>query len=138
MTTCRPPCLLMIGTQDEIRAKWAYREIRLLLHIQHENVVGITNLFYSRNPSADGKGGVEVPVSCFFLCSGAPVDIYIVTEFVGADLHQVVVQQPLSDQHVRFLIYQLLRALKVRDNHHLMPTNITYSMYTPQRLCTAT
>ncbi|KER28958.1 hypothetical protein T265_04336 [Opisthorchis viverrini] len=37
---------------------------------------------------------------------------YLVTPFMAADLSAVVRTQDLSDSHIRFLIYQLLRALK--------------------------
>lgn len=38
---------------------------------------------------------------------------YLVTNLMGADLNNIVKFQRLSDEHVQFLIYQLLRGLKV-------------------------
>lgn len=38
---------------------------------------------------------------------------YLVTNLMGADLNNIVKFQKLSDEHVQFLIYQLLRGLKV-------------------------
>ena len=32
---------------------------------------------------------------------------------MGADLNNIVKTQPLSDDHVQFLVYQILRGLKV-------------------------
>jgi len=38
----------------------------------------------------------------------------MVTHLMGADLNNIVKTQRLSDDHVQFLIYQILRGLKVR------------------------
>ena len=38
---------------------------------------------------------------------------YLVTELMGSDLHKIVRTQNLSDDHVQFFIYQILRGLKV-------------------------
>lgn len=37
---------------------------------------------------------------------------YLVTHLMGADLNNIVRTQKLSDDHVQFLIYQILRGLK--------------------------
>lgn len=42
-----------------------------------------------------------------------PFSSYLVTNLMGADLNNIVKFQRLSDEHVQFLIYQLLRGLKV-------------------------
>ena len=39
---------------------------------------------------------------------------YLVTHLMGADLNNILKTQKLSDDHVQFLIYQILRGLKVR------------------------
>uniref|UniRef100_A0A3Q2CXX5 Mitogen-activated protein kinase 11 n=1 Tax=Cyprinodon variegatus TaxID=28743 RepID=A0A3Q2CXX5_CYPVA len=44
--------------------------------------------------------------------SGAYGTVYLVTNLMGADLNNIVKFQKLSDEHVQFLIYQLLRGLK--------------------------
>lgn len=41
---------------------------------------------------------------------------------MGSDLNNIIKQQALTDEHVQFLIYQILRGLKVRTqniNFHL-------------------
>lgn len=43
----------------------------------------------------------------------SPFSSYLVTNLMGADLNNIVKFQRLSDEHVQFLIYQLLRGLKV-------------------------
>ncbi|ELK24642.1 Mitogen-activated protein kinase 11 [Myotis davidii] len=40
------------------------------------------------------------------------VEEYLVTTLMGADLNNIVKCQALSDEHVQFLVYQLLRGLK--------------------------
>jgi len=37
----------------------------------------------------------------------------MVTEWMPADLGQIIKAQSLSDQHVQFFVYQIVRALKV-------------------------
>lgn len=39
---------------------------------------------------------------------------YLVTHLMGADLNNIIKCQKLTDDHVQFLIYQILRGLKVR------------------------
>lgn len=41
------------------------------------------------------------------------IDRYLVTHLMGADLNNIVKCQKLTDDHVQFLIYQILRGLKV-------------------------
>jgi len=41
-----------------------------------------------------------------------PLFSYLVTHLMGADLNNIVRTQKLSDDHVQFLVYQILRGLK--------------------------
>uniref|UniRef100_A0A8C6UUB0 mitogen-activated protein kinase n=1 Tax=Neogobius melanostomus TaxID=47308 RepID=A0A8C6UUB0_9GOBI len=47
------------------------------------------------------------------------VSLYLVTHLMGADLNNIVKCQKLTDDHVQFLIYQILRGLK-----DLKPSNL--------------
>jgi hypothetical protein len=38
---------------------------------------------------------------------------YLVSPLMGADLNNIIKTQTLSDDHVQFLVYQILRGLKV-------------------------
>jgi len=40
-------------------------------------------------------------------------DLYLVTELCSSDLHTVITTQPLELSHIRYFVYQMLRALKV-------------------------
>uniref|UniRef100_A0A3P9ISC1 mitogen-activated protein kinase n=1 Tax=Oryzias latipes TaxID=8090 RepID=A0A3P9ISC1_ORYLA len=80
--------------QSLIHGRRSYRELRLLKHMKHENVIGLLDVF---TPAATLEDFNE---------------LYLVTNLMGADLNNIVKFQRLSDEHVQFLIYQLLRGLK--------------------------
>lgn len=50
---------------------------------------------------------------CFLLYGLFYFHRYLVTNLMGADLNNIVKCQKLTDDHIQFLIYQLLRGLKV-------------------------
>ena len=39
-------------------------------------------------------------------------EVYLVNHLMGADLNRIIKTQRLSDDHVQFLVYQILRGLK--------------------------
>uniref|UniRef100_A0A6Q2Y0Z8 mitogen-activated protein kinase n=1 Tax=Esox lucius TaxID=8010 RepID=A0A6Q2Y0Z8_ESOLU len=80
--------------QSVIHAKRTYRELRLLKHMQHENVIGLLDVFTPATSLEEFN------------------DVYLVTHLMGADLNNIVKCQKLTDDHVQFLIYQILRGLK--------------------------
>ena len=48
-------------------------------------------------------------------------DIYLVTELMGSDLHQIITsQQPLTEQHAQYFIYQILIGLKYIHSANVM------------------
>eukprot|EP00928_Gymnodinium_smaydae_P031949 TRINITY_DN23281_c0_g10_i1.p1 TRINITY_DN23281_c0_g10~~TRINITY_DN23281_c0_g10_i1.p1 ORF type:complete len:630 (-),score=84.88 TRINITY_DN23281_c0_g10_i1:106-1995(-) len=70
------------------------RELRLLRHLRHENVQQLQHIFI-----AGTKHDCE--------------DIYVVSEPGFRDLESVMASPaPLSDAHVRFFLYQILRGMK--------------------------
>ena len=75
-----------------IHAKRTYRELRLLKHMDHENVIGLLDVFS--------------PVTSFESFS----DIYFVTPFMDINLEQAI--HMLSEEQVKFVVYQVLRGLK--------------------------
>ncbi|XP_051932484.1 mitogen-activated protein kinase 14B isoform X1 [Hippocampus zosterae] len=80
--------------QSIIHAKRTYRELRLLKHMKHENVIGLLDVFTPATSLEEFT------------------DVYLVTHLMGADLNNIVKCQKLTDDHVQFLIYQILRGLK--------------------------
>ncbi|GAB2217367.1 hypothetical protein Droror1_Dr00000545 [Drosera rotundifolia] len=79
---------------NRIDAKRTLREIKLLCHMDHENVIAIKDI-------------IRPPLKESFN------DVYIVYELMDTDLHQIIrSNQPLTDDHCRYFLYQLLRGLK--------------------------
>mmetsp|Transcript_7806 Transcript_7806/g.15486 ORF Transcript_7806/g.15486 Transcript_7806/m.15486 type:complete len:439 (+) Transcript_7806:376-1692(+) len=81
---------------DLVDAKRILREIKLLKHLgDHENVIGLVDISVMPPHTMDFK------------------DIYIVTELFECDLDRIVSSnQPLSDQHAQYFLYQILRGIK--------------------------
>uniref|UniRef100_A0A4W3JCH5 mitogen-activated protein kinase n=1 Tax=Callorhinchus milii TaxID=7868 RepID=A0A4W3JCH5_CALMI len=92
--------------QSLIHGRRTYRELRLLKHMKHENVIGLLDVF---TPATSLENFHEV---------------YLVTNLMGADLNNIVKCQKLTDDHVQFLAYQLLRGLKVTNIYDLKPSNL--------------
>uniref|UniRef100_A0A3Q4ATU3 mitogen-activated protein kinase n=1 Tax=Mola mola TaxID=94237 RepID=A0A3Q4ATU3_MOLML len=68
--------------QSKLFAKRAYRELRLLKHMKHENLIDL------------------------FL-------LYLVMPFMGTDLGKLMKLERLTENRVQFLVYQMLKGLKV-------------------------
>ncbi|XP_035604775.1 mitogen-activated protein kinase 12-like isoform X2 [Oncorhynchus keta] len=80
--------------QSKLFAKRAYRELRLLKHMKHENVIGLLDVFTS-----------EISLDRFH-------DFYLVMPFMGTDLGKLMKMERLSQERVQFLVYQMLKGLK--------------------------
>ena len=80
---------------DLVDAKRILREIKLMRHFGvHENLVHLLDL--EEPPSLSSFN-----------------DIYIITELMETDLHRIIYsKQKLTDEHVQYFLYQILRALK--------------------------
>ena len=68
-----------------VLAKRTYRELKLLKHIRHENIISLSDIFIS-------------PLE----------DIYFVTELLGTDLHRLLTSRPLEKQFIQYFLYQIL------------------------------
>ncbi|XP_054648098.1 STKc_p38 domain-containing protein isoform X1 [Dunckerocampus dactyliophorus] len=80
--------------QSLIHTKRAYRELRLLRYIQHENVICLLDVF---TPDSS--------VEKF-------QTFYMVMPFVAQDLGHIMKRRRLTDRIITYLFYQLLRGLK--------------------------
>jgi len=77
--------------QNSTDAQRTFREIIFLLElVDHENIITLLDVFRADNDK----------------------DIYLVFEFMETDLHAVIRANILEDIHKRFIIYQLLKAIK--------------------------
>eukprot|EP00731_Ephydatia_muelleri_P038829 Em0932g1a len=64
------------------------RETKILMRLRHENIIGILDIF------ADDQ------------------DVYIVQTLMDTDLYKVLQTQHLSNDHISYFLYQILRGLK--------------------------
>jgi mitogen-activated protein kinase 1/3 len=66
------------------------REIKLLRHFQHENIISILDILRPPNLTEFKE-------------------VYLVQELMETDLHRVIRTQQLSDDHCQYFIYQVSR-----------------------------
>ncbi|KNC97683.1 CMGC/MAPK protein kinase [Spizellomyces punctatus DAOM BR117] len=80
--------------EKSILAKRALREIKLLRHFNgHENITSLQDMDVTDPQNFN--------------------EVYIVQELMEADLHQIIrSEQPLTDAHFQYFIYQICRGLK--------------------------
>jgi mitogen-activated protein kinase 1/3 len=76
-------------------AKRILREIKLLLHFNHENVIKILDIMTIPADTEDFE------------------DIYLVSNLMETDLDRIIrSKQPMTEQHFQYFIYQILLGLK--------------------------
>ncbi|PLN86144.1 mitogen-activated protein kinase HOG1 [Aspergillus taichungensis] len=97
--------------------KLLFREIRLLRHLKHENVVNLTDIFVS--PSED---------------------IYLVTEHMRTDLSVLLSQGPIEEKFAQFFLYQIMRGLKYIHSagvvhRDLKPSNLLINENCDLKIC---
>ncbi|CAH2308080.1 mitogen-activated kinase 7 [Pelobates cultripes] len=76
-------------------AKRTLRELKILKHFKHDNIIAIKDILRPSMSYADFKA------------------VYVVLDLMESDLHQIIhSSQPLTLEHARYFLYQLLRGLK--------------------------
>lgn len=80
--------------QSLVHAKRAYRELRLLKHMSHENVISLLNVF-----------SPDESMEMF-------QTFYLVMPYIPLDLARVVKMQKLNHSMIVYLLYQILRGLQ--------------------------
>ena len=107
---------------DIVDAKRILREIKLLQHLQHENVMGIIDILKPRSFESFE-------------------DVYIVSDLMETDLHRIIYsRQDLTDDHVQYFIYQVLRAVKYIHSakvlhRDLKPSNLLLNSNCDLKVC---
>ena len=87
---------------DLVDAKRILREIKLLRHFSHENVCTLLDLV---NPPSREQFH----------------DIYLVMGFMDTDLGRIIrSKNVLSDEHIKYFVYQILRGLKYVHSAHVI------------------
>ena len=107
---------------NSIDAKRTLREIRLLRHLRHENVIAVKDVLPPSDPSRFN-------------------DVYVAYELMDTDLHQIIRSgQPLSDDHCQYFVYQLLRGLKYVHSANILhrdlkPSNLLLNANCDLKIC---
>jgi len=111
-----------IFEHDREFQKRILREIKILKHFDHENIICLTDLIPPRNFAQFN-------------------DVYIVTDLMETDLRQIIKSdQQLSDQHLQYFLYQILRALKYIHSANVLhrdlkPSNILLNSDCELKIC---
>ncbi|XP_048958767.1 mitogen-activated protein kinase 3-like [Canis lupus dingo] len=97
------------------------REIQILLRFRHENVIGIRDIL--RAPTLD-----------------AMRDVYIVQDLMETDLYKLLKSQQLSNDHVCYFLYQILRGLKYIHSANVLhrdlkPSNLLINTTCDLKIC---
>lgn len=106
---------------DLVDGKRILREVKLLRHFDHENIIRIFDMYPPDSPDFD--------------------DIYIVTDLMDTDLHNVIYSRlKLEEDHHRFFMYQLLRGLVYLHNgsivhRDLKPANLLVNNNCDLKIC---
>ncbi|KAJ1729599.1 MAPK protein hog1 [Coemansia sp. Benny D160-2] len=108
---------IMRPFSSSVLAKRTYRELKLLKHLRHENIISMSDIFIS-------------PLE----------DIYFVTELLGTDLHRLRQSRPLERQFIQYFLYQILRGLKYVHSagvihRDLKPSNIVVNENCDLKIC---
>ncbi|EOA24229.1 hypothetical protein CARUB_v10017466mg [Capsella rubella] len=107
---------------NHMDAKRTLREIKLLRHLDHENIIAIRDV-------------VPPPLRRQFS------DVYIATELMDTDLHQIIrSNQGLSEEHCQYFLYQLLRGLKYIHSANIIhrdlkPSNLLLNANCDLKIC---
>jgi serine/threonine protein kinase len=109
--------------EDLIDAKRILREVKLLRHFSHENVIAVRDIL----PPARGIDDYE--------------DVYIISDLMETDLHRIIYsKQQLSDDHIQYFVYQVLRGLKYLHSANVLhrdlkPSNLLLNSNCDLKIC---
>ena len=106
---------------DLIDGKRILREVKLLRHFQHDNIICILDIYPPKTTQFD--------------------DIYIETDLMETDLHRVIYsKQALTEEHAQYFIYQCLRGLFYLHScsvvhRDLKPSNLLVNKNCDLKIC---
>lgn len=108
---------------DPTDSKRTLRELKLLGHLSHPNIIRLTDVL----PSAG--------------CARDQQDVYMCMESMDTDLHQIIrSKQELSDEHAQYFMYQLFCGLKFMHSadvlhRDLKPGNLLVNRNCDLKIC---
>uniref|UniRef100_A0A8C2X376 Mitogen-activated protein kinase n=1 Tax=Cyclopterus lumpus TaxID=8103 RepID=A0A8C2X376_CYCLU len=97
------------------------REIKILLRFHHENIIGINDILRARHIDSMR-------------------DVYIVQTLMETDLYKLLKTQRLSNDHVCYFLYQILRGLKYIHSANVLhrdlkPSNLLINTTCDLKIC---
>jgi mitogen-activated protein kinase 1/3 len=108
--------------EDIVDAKRILRELRILRLFKHENIINLHNVIFNEEKDTFGE-------------------IYLVTNLMEIDLYAVIKnKQALTDDHIQFIIYQIVRALLYLHSANIIhrdlkPSNILATETCDVQIC---
>ena len=107
---------------NAVDARRTLREMKLLRHFRHENLISLLDIMRPESYSAF-------------------TDLYLVYELMDTDLNQIIKSpQELTDDHVQYFVYQALRGLKYIHSAHVLhrdlkPSNLLLNANCDLKIC---
>lgn len=108
--------------EHKVFTRRTLRELRICRLMKHDNIMGIKTIMLPKS-----RENFE--------------DLYVVSELMQTDLSSIIKSpQPLSDDHIQFFIYQILRGLKYTHStqivhRDLKPRNLLVNSNCDLKIC---